>query len=433
MSRLHFAPDPSLTIGQYDSERSGSIADRFVPQKKRPTWKQGFLGLIGKKMDLESSPAWIADKNAELERMRGDQDQFEYGNTAFVRFDSQTEAHAFARLVSSTDKKNRLISTQVEVVPEDIEWSNTSMNAYQRKVRTAISWALTIGLIITWAIPVAFVGIVSNVDALCAQVSWLAWICTLPEAALGIIKGVLPPALLAILFLLLPIVLRMLVKLQGEILNSQIELKTFSRYWLFQVIHGFLIVTLASGLISALANIDELAGQVPTLLATKLPNASIFFLTYVLVQTFSSAAKVYSRAIPMALYSLRNLIGGGTPRKVYTSQWKMEQFKWAKTWPPICLIICICIVYSVIQPVITLLTLVAFVLLYAAYKYVIYWAADQPDSLETGGMFYIKALRTVFVALYLEGICLAGLFFLSQDENGNQAKSGLACGAIMVS
>jgi len=404
-----------------------------VVAKKRPTWKQGFLGLFGKKMDLDSSPVWIAEKNAELERLRGDQDQLEYGNTAFARFDSQTEAHAFARLASSTDKKNRMISTQVEVVPEDIEWSNTSMNAYQRKVRTAISWALTIGLIIIWAIPVAFVGIVSNVDTLCTTAPFLAWICTLPSPVLGIIKGVLPPALLAVLFMLLPIVLRMFVKLQGEILNSQIELKLFSRYWLFQVIHGFLIVTVASGLVNAMGNFDEFIASAPTKLATELPGASIFFLTYILVQTFGAAAKAYSRAIPTALFGLRYILGGGTPRKMFASSFKMDQIKLATTWPPLCLIICISIVYSVIQPIITLLCLVAFILLYAAYKYLLYWVADQPDMLETGGMFYIRALRTVFVALYLEGICLAGLFFLSQDANGNQAKSGLACGAIMVS
>jgi hypothetical protein len=29
------------------------------------------------------------------------------------------------------------------------------MNPYQRKVRTIISWSLTVGLIIIWAVPVA--------------------------------------------------------------------------------------------------------------------------------------------------------------------------------------------------------------------------------------------------------------------------------------
>jgi hypothetical protein len=103
------------------------------------------------------------------------------------------------------------------VIPEDIEWSNIGKNPYQRKISTIISWALTIGLIIIWAVPVAFVGVVSNVDTLCQRASWLAWICTLPAPVLGIIRGVLPPVLLAVLFMLLPIVLRMFVKLQGEI------------------------------------------------------------------------------------------------------------------------------------------------------------------------------------------------------------------------
>lgn len=97
------------------------------------------------------------------------------------------------------------------------------------------------------------------------------------------------------------------------------------------------------------------------------------------------------------------------------------------------LIICVTIVYSVIQPIITLLSLVAFILLYAAYKYRLYWCADQPDMLETGGLFHTKALRTVFVSLYLEGICLAGLFFLSTNESGGRTPTGLACGALMVS
>ena len=115
--------------------------------------------------------------------------------------------------------------------------------------------------------------------------------------ALGIIKGVLPPVLLAVLFMLLPIILRIWIRLQGEVqrrcvfltavgfhqtgtdCHSVIELKLFSRFWLFQVIHGFLIVTVASGLVGALQHIGSEVSQLPTLLATNLPTASIFFLT----------------------------------------------------------------------------------------------------------------------------------------------------------
>jgi hypothetical protein len=145
---------------------------------------------------------------------------------------------------------------------------------------------------------------------------WLFCVNVLTSSpVLAIIKGVLPPVLLAVLFMLLPIVLRMMVKKQGEILKSDIELKLFTRYWLFQVIHGFLIVTLASGLVNALGNLGDTASSVPMLLANKLPGASIFFLTFILTATFTGAAKSFSRVIPVVMFYLRGILGGNTPRK----------------------------------------------------------------------------------------------------------------------
>jgi hypothetical protein len=130
-------------------------------------------------MTLETSPTYISEHNSQVDELR--KKDWPQGNTAFIRFSAQAEAHNFARLAPSVDKKLRLaVTTGIEVVPEDVYWPNTSMNPYQRKVRTIISWGLTIGLIIIWAIPVAFVGAVSNVDTLCSTAPWLAWICSLP-------------------------------------------------------------------------------------------------------------------------------------------------------------------------------------------------------------------------------------------------------------
>lgn len=95
--------------------------------------------------------------------------------------------------------------------------------------------------------------------------------------------------------MILPMILRFFVKMQGEIRKrsvnsnlerllrliglSDIEYKLFTRFWLFQVIHGFLVITLASGLIASLSNLGETTSSIPTLLASNLPKASIFFLT----------------------------------------------------------------------------------------------------------------------------------------------------------
>lgn len=85
----------------------------------------------------------------------------------------------------------------------------------------------------------AFIGAVSNIHSLCSTYHWLAWICNLPSVIVGIISGILPPALLAILMMLLPVVLRLLARFEGIPQRTGIELSLMDRYFLFQVIVSF--------------------------------------------------------------------------------------------------------------------------------------------------------------------------------------------------
>lgn len=82
----------------------------------------------------------------------------------------------------------------------------------------------------------AFIGAVSNVSNLCETYSWLAWLCRLPTTVIGLIQGVLPAALLSLLMVLLPIVLRLLARFEGIPRRSGLELSLMTRYFIFQVI-----------------------------------------------------------------------------------------------------------------------------------------------------------------------------------------------------
>lgn len=405
------------------NQESANPLDQYVLPKKQPKWKQGFLGLFGKKMDLETSPLYIREHNEELAKLRANEDDYELGNVAFARFATQDEAHNFARLVKKSDRKRFLmLKTSIEVVPDDVIWTNLSINPYQRKARSLVSIGLTTVLIIFWAIPMAFVGFVSNVDTLSSwEVSGtkpFAWILKIPAVPLGIIKAVLPSAALAILFMLLPIVLRAWIKLQGETRKSVVELKLFSRYWLFWIVHGFFIVTLASGILPALSNISDTAGSIPTLLADQLPGANIFFLVFILTATWAAAAKTLARIVPFVMWQLRGILAGGTPRKAFAQKFKMDSFMWSTTMPNICLIVAVTIIYSTIQPLVTIIGFIGMVLFYSAYKYQLLWTSDQPEEFETGGLYYRKMLRTVFVAMYFQIVCLAALFFLMNSTIG---------------
>jgi len=83
---------------------------------------------------------------------------------------------------------------------------------------------------------VAFVGAISNIHSLCQTYSWLRWICNLPSPVVGIISGILPPVLLALLFILLPIVLRLLARFEGIPMRTGVELSLMDRFFLFEVI-----------------------------------------------------------------------------------------------------------------------------------------------------------------------------------------------------
>jgi uncharacterized protein YacL len=62
-------------------------------------------------------------------------------------------------------------------------------------------------MIVFWAIPVAFVGLISNITYL-ESFSWLHWLTHIPSSIMGIISGLLPAVMLSILMSLVPVIMR---------------------------------------------------------------------------------------------------------------------------------------------------------------------------------------------------------------------------------
>ncbi|KAI0631057.1 DUF221-domain-containing protein [Trametes polyzona] len=454
--------DPSIL----DAEQGDvTLAEKLVPKNKRPThrlppfsWLPFSLPLIGKKVDsIEWARQELAETNEALREARrklardvaattnlpepetnhpdalkadpGTSQTYPPLNSAFVLFNKQIAAHMAAQVLTH-HMPYRMATKNVGVAPEDVVWSNLNMNPYEARIRTAISWAITIGLIIVWAIPVAFIGAVSNIHSLCATYSWLAWLCDLPDVIVGIISGILPPALLAVLNMLLPIVLRLLARFEGATQRTTIELSLMTRYFLFQVINSFLVVTLSSGIIAALPDLVNNPASIPALLARNLPKASNFFLTYVILQGLSGTASGFLQVVPLVLYYVKLFILGSTPRSIYDIKYTLRSVAWGTLFPTITLLVVITVAYGIISPIINGLSAVTFFLFYQMYKYLFIWQLDGQKTGETGGLFFPRAIQQLFVGMYLQQVCLAALFFLAQDANGNA--SAIPEGALMI-
>lgn len=360
---------------------------------------------------------------------KGGPDEYPPLSSAFITFNKQIAAHLALQALPH-HKPYRMSARYVEVAPSDVIWSNLGLNPYEQKIRKAVSYAATAGLIILWSFPVAFVGAVSNIYTICSDVVFLNWICGLPEVVVGIIAGILPPVLLAVLMMLLPIILRLLARFEGIPRYTGLELSLMTRFFLFQVLHSFLIVTLSSGILASGGQLFQNPTSIPATLAANLPKASNFFLTYVILQGLAGSAGGFLQIVALAIYYVKLFILGSTPRSVYDIKYTPRKVAWGTLFPGITLLTVITLSYSIISPIISGLSFATFFLFYMLYKYLFLYVFQQDLKTDTGGLFYPKALQHVFVGLYLQQICLAALFFLSRNAAGKA--SSIPQGALMI-
>lgn len=92
--------------------------------------------------------------------------------------------------------------------PTQVVWSNLRIQWWERIVRHGSTLAFVIAMIIFWAIPTAVVGAISNINSLTNMVPFLSFIQAVPSWIQGVITGLLPTVLMAILIALVPIIIR---------------------------------------------------------------------------------------------------------------------------------------------------------------------------------------------------------------------------------
>lgn len=350
------SPSPSLqTLQSLGADKSEYIlADKLIPRSKRPTHRLPprhlpfSLPLMGEQVDtIDWCRREIVETTALLEKSRQvlkddiakpgtDGETYPPLNSAFIYFNQQIAAHIASQILLH-DQPYTMHETYTEMSPEEVIWSNLSLNPYEKNVRLLISWGITFGILLLWTFPTAFIGAMSNAAELCVRYTWMSWLCKAPSAAQGIFSGVIPPILLAVLNLLLPIVLRRLAQLEGIPRKMGLEISLMTRYTLFLVIHSFLVVTLASGLISALPQIANNPSSVATILATQLPQASTFFLTYVMLQATKSAGNL-AQLVSLAMYIIKLILLGGSPRSVWKMKYSMRTPEWGQLFPDVTII-----------------------------------------------------------------------------------------------
>ncbi|KAF7334111.1 DUF221-domain-containing protein [Mycena venus] len=356
------------------------VLQELVPEVARPTHRTGFLGLLGKKVD---TILWCTGEISRLNR------------------DLVAARHWGACSCS-------MCQLPSETAHKDIVWKNLNRGGLRSTARRL------------------------HRDS--QQHSYDMSECTLASLGLhspipGLVEGVLPPLLLATLFSMLPMMLRGLAWYECIPKHSLVSISVYRRFFLFLLVHGFLIVMISSSLTELIQDIIDQPTQTVQKIAQMLPSASVFFLTYMLTQGLAGAGAAMAQFYPLIIHFIHKWLLLRTPRQAFGVSFLMPSADFALILPRLSLLATIGFAYSVLNPVVDLFALLSYSMFYLAFKLLLTQVYDQRAEDETGGMYFPMAISNLFIGLYIAQICLASLFFLKASVS---SVSFIAMGLLML-
>lgn len=378
----------------------------LVPKAQRPTTRKP--PVIGSKVDriteARNKVLEIADtieaRRAAPSRNIGKE------SAVFVTFSSQQAAHIAFQQISFQPRipiQDRFLAVQ----PKEVLWKNVQLPLATRLSKSSLALAFVIAFTIFFSIPVGILGTWSNVAKLANEVKWLEWLNKLPDWALSLLTGLVPPALTSWFVSYVPKLFRHIAKLSGEPTVPQAELKTQAWNFVFQVFQVFLVTTISSGAASVVQKIAQHPDQAPTLLAENLPTASNFYLTYFILQGLASPASNILDYTETLEYLFYEHYWDKTPREKFQTYAQMRGTPWGAWFPKFTNFFVIAVAYACIQPMIIGFAAIGLFLYYNTYRYSLLYV--RQTKTDTKGEAYRRALQQMPTGLYLAILCLIGL------------------------
>ncbi|KAL3452095.1 hypothetical protein BJX65DRAFT_267470 [Aspergillus insuetus] len=406
------AEDPVVSENTTEDDgESGSVAARWVKPTDRPTHR--LKPVIGKKVDtINWARSEIERLTPEIEKLQGNHraGEVDLVSSVFVEFYEQADAQAAYQSVAH-NLPLHMAPRYIGLEPTQIIWSNLRIKWWERIIRYGASIAFVCALVVFWAIPTAFVGSLSNINNLTDMVPFLSFIDDVPNWIKGAITGLLPTILMAVLMALLPIVLRLMAKIGGAPSLAAVELTTQNFYFLFQVVQVFLVVTLASSATSVVTKIIDDPTSAASLLANKLPTASNFYISYIVLQGLSFSSGALLQIVGLILGKVLGRVLDNTPRKMYSRWSNLAGLGWGTVYPIFTLLAVIAITYSCIAPLVLGFASIGLYLFYFAYRYNLLYVSNA--NIDTQGKNFARGLQHITVGCYLLVGCLIGLFAIA--------------------
>ncbi|KAI9269415.1 hypothetical protein BY458DRAFT_533760 [Sporodiniella umbellata] len=412
-------------LKQGDLDKSEEADRSTIPEKLRPTHRESKLPIplpcVGHKVDtINFYHQRIKELNVEIQEKQNDASQLGQSNSAFIEFYNQLAAHMAGQSLIH-EKSMHMAPRNIAIAPSDVIWENMNIKSFERLVRKFISIVLTTIIIIFWAVPVVFVQAVANLEKLSQILPFLSAVNLLGKTAVGIIQGILPAVALSILISLVPVVFTFLSKSEGIPQHSFVELSVLHKFFFFQFIDVVLVSTISAGffsMVNELKNLIQSPFGIIDILSVNLPQASTFFITFVMLQSTNQSGQAIAQLVPFILSYVMPIFST-TPRDIYNQKNSCPNVNLGTLIPTKTVIFILGLEYGVIAPLILPFVLLFFCLHYFVYLYQFLYVYEM--SYETGGRAFPRAIRHIYIGLFVSQLTLIGLFAVRKDAMGQMA------------
>ncbi|CBJ31516.1 early-response-to-dehydration protein [Ectocarpus siliculosus] len=309
-------------------------------------------------------------------------------STGFVAFTSAATKLAAAGL-SLSGKLNNMDAHNAPA-PNDVIWDNVTATALFVEGRKKIANCVWMAGILFWAIPVAVVLAISDLDALKQRWDWIP--LPSPSSFLyGLIAGLLPVIALAVLTAIVPIVIRLVaIKFCRMKSEADVDLYVFKWHFGFRVANLWLLI-IGGSIINQLDPFIEDPASIIDLLGVSVPGKAQFFLNTLIVSLLAGLAMDLSRIIPLIIKTILGALAndvGKSDRELRNAQ-AAPSLNWGVFYPQLLFVLLIVFCYAAIAPIVLPTASLLYLGSYLVYKNQALYVYVQTAESGGGSMYLL--------------------------------------------
>ncbi|KZZ99594.1 hypothetical protein AAL_02166 [Moelleriella libera RCEF 2490] len=423
----------------FDDEANAEWA-KYIDRSARPThylplfgvrWLSGLPGVTKKVDTIYWCRRELARLNLEIEHDQKHPERFPLMTSAFIQFNHQIAAHMACQSVVH-HLPSQMGPRTIEISPRDVLWGNMAINWWQGLLRATAVATLLVFMIALWGIPVAWTAALGQSQSILG--AFHADKNTRAAEFIKSLSGVLPAIILGLVLLIVPCILNVFASFSGAKTGAEKAEFVQKYYFMFLFVQVFLVISIASffsksiqTFIDNFANLKSVS-DVLNLLARDLPSAAVYFFSYLILQALAVSSGTLAQIGPLLIWFIWAPMVDSTARSKWLRNTSLMRVDWGSLFPIYTNFACIGIIYCIVAPLISIFMVIVFSLLWIAQRYAMLYV--NRSGAGTGGILYPRAINQTFTGLYVMELCLAGLFFLVQDEN--RIRTCTPHGAIMI-